>query len=247
MGSLAGVLTILMLLPAGLLWTEGRADGVLFEPSTIASNIAAKVLWHIIQEVGVLDSDISNPSPLKLDRNRQITQQISRLSNKLHESQISLTEILGHRMLDAVEDVSYRNRFNDKITRIVSILKRIDRLETKMNRLLREDSAVEQITLTQFAQATIDLSNPKSVLELLLELEMEITGDVGLIATEGQDIFSQLNLISACCEQSVRCPPQTKLQDHCATVSFTTHAHIHKPIDPPCIGLRVSLDLQAPQ
>lgn len=176
--------------------TWGKAQGELFSPAMIASSIASKVLWRIVLDVGLLESGINQSNPLNLDRSLQIMHQISTLSNELRESQASMTEILGHRMYDVVENFSYRNRFADRLNSISRIMSRIDRLELRMNKVLQEDSPVEQLTLTQFAQATIDLSNPSSVIEQLHKLETEVTGSsFGLVMAEGQDIFTQLNMV----------------------------------------------------
>ncbi|XP_049278953.1 uncharacterized protein LOC125761642 isoform X2 [Anopheles funestus] len=197
MRSLVRALTILVVLPAGLMSTWGKAQGELFSPAMIASSIASKVLWRIVLDVGLLESGINQSNPLNLDRSLQIMHQISTLSNELRESQASMTEILGHRMCDVVENFSYRNRFADRLNSISRIMSRIDRLELRMNKVLQEDSPVEQLTLTQFAQATIDLSNPSSVIEQLHKLETEVTGSsFGLVMAEGQDIFTQLNMMA---------------------------------------------------
>ncbi|XP_052901170.1 uncharacterized protein LOC128307398 isoform X2 [Anopheles moucheti] len=194
--SMARTLTLLVFLPMGFMISE--AQGKLFNPGIILNNVAYRVLWQAVLELEKSESGMNVSKPFYLDKEYLIMQKLSTLSNEIRESQAAMTEVLGHRVHDVVDHVSSRNRFEDRLNRISSIIKRIDRLEINMNKLLREDYAVEQLTLAQFAQVTIDLSNPISVIELLHQLEMEITGsNIGLGNYEGKDIFTQINQMAS--------------------------------------------------
>ncbi|XP_035909015.1 uncharacterized protein LOC118510803 isoform X1 [Anopheles stephensi] len=195
---LVTVVTVLVFLPAGWTGTWGHAQADLINPAMIASNIASKLLWRIVLEVGLLEYGTNQSNPFNLDQNLRTLQQIKELSNELRTSHITMTEILGRRMQDVVEDVSNRNRFIDRLERLYAIVRLIERRETKMNALLNVDAGYETLTLSQFAEATIDVSRTNSVIELLDELEMIVTGSNVVLVSSGQrDIFAQLNVAAS--------------------------------------------------
>uniref|UniRef100_A0A182N8H5 Uncharacterized protein n=1 Tax=Anopheles dirus TaxID=7168 RepID=A0A182N8H5_9DIPT len=188
-------LLLLLLVMAGTAWTWNPLKGELVSPAMIVNNLASKLIWRIALEVGLLELSGNQTNPLNMDQNLAIIQQIHKLSDELHNSQISMTEILSQRMHDVVEGAHQRNRFIGRLERLYALVRLVERRERSMNELLREGAPrVEQLTLTQFALAAIDVSKTDSVIELMHELEMLVTGSNLVSLPPGrQDIFSQLN------------------------------------------------------
>uniref|UniRef100_A0A182SZ06 Uncharacterized protein n=1 Tax=Anopheles maculatus TaxID=74869 RepID=A0A182SZ06_9DIPT len=191
---LVTVVTLLVFLPSGWTGKRGHAATALISPAMIVNNIASKLLLHIVLEVGLLEFRANQTNPLNLDQNLRTLKQINTLSNEWRTAHITMTEILGRRVHDVVEDVSNQNRFIDRLERLYAIVRRIERRDTKMNQMLNVDVDFENLTLYQFAEATIDVSRTNSVIELMDELEMIVTGsNLVMVSSGGRDIFSQLN------------------------------------------------------
>uniref|UniRef100_A0A182KDM9 Secreted protein n=1 Tax=Anopheles christyi TaxID=43041 RepID=A0A182KDM9_9DIPT len=189
------VTVLLMLVPVGL-WTPAscQVEGQLINPGWIVLSEASKALLRIAFEVAEVQLGDNKPEPLNLNQDRRILHTIHTLSAEMRESQVSMTEILGQRMQDVVESFGNRNRFIERLEKLYTILRLIERREASMYMLLRTDLPVEQLTLTQFAAAVVDVSKSDSVIELLHNLEMVVTGsNLALLPSGQQDIFAQLN------------------------------------------------------
>lgn len=65
-----------------------------------------------------------------------------------------------------------------------------------MQAMLTASEAVEQLTLNQFALATVDLSKTDSIIELLHRIETLVTGEHLVMPPDQRDIFYQMNEVS---------------------------------------------------
>uniref|UniRef100_A0A182QRI8 Uncharacterized protein n=1 Tax=Anopheles farauti TaxID=69004 RepID=A0A182QRI8_9DIPT len=190
---------LMTLLMVGTVWTWNPLSNIAPSPAMIVSNIASKIIWRIALEVGLFEFSANQTNPVTIDKNLAILQQIHKLSNELQASQITMTDILTQRMHDVVDSGHTRNRFIERLERLFALVRLIERRERSMNELVRPDALVEELTLMQFALAAIDVSKTDSVIELLHELEMLVTGSNLVSLPPGrQDIFSQLNETRFC-------------------------------------------------
>ncbi|XP_040174781.1 uncharacterized protein LOC120906811 isoform X2 [Anopheles arabiensis] len=180
------VLLVLVLAPAG--------HGVAIGPGWLALSETTKVLLRIAVDVAEMQLGDSKPSPISFNQDLRIMHTIQTLSAEMRESQTAMVDILGQRVHDVIESFGHRNRLVERLEKLYMIVRLVERREASMYQLLRTDTPVEQLTLTQFAQATVDVSKSDSVIELLHNLELLVTGSTQVLLPPGrQDIFSQLN------------------------------------------------------
>ncbi|XP_041782556.1 uncharacterized protein LOC121599056 isoform X2 [Anopheles merus] len=187
MKMLLPVVTVLLALaPAG--------HGVAIGPGWLALSETTKVLLRIAVDVAEMQLGDSKPSPINFNQDLRIMHTIQTLSAEMRESQTAMVDILGQRVHDVIESFGHRNRLVERLEKLYMIVRLVERREASMYQLLRTDTPVEQLTLTQFAQATVDVSKSDSVIELLHNLELLVTGSTQVLLPPGrQDIFSQLN------------------------------------------------------
>ncbi|KFB41985.1 AGAP000385-PC-like protein [Anopheles sinensis] len=184
-------------LPAALLLLLlGFAPLATVRPGAAASAIGLltemtiKILPRIIANM----EDANNVSlPFVMNENKLILKRLNDLSLQLMDGQASMVANIQHYTAEVVHMSSVQNRFIERIESLYALIGIIARRERTMNALLQSTDPHEPLTLTQFALATVDMSNRDSVIELMHRIETLVLGDHLIsLPVDKQNIFVQL-------------------------------------------------------
>ncbi|XP_050082279.1 uncharacterized protein LOC126569322 isoform X1 [Anopheles aquasalis] len=146
--------------------------------------------WDLLEDVGNVTL------PFQKNRDKKILQRINALASQISTSQVSLSDDFRRYVEDAVLRSADRNKFIARLERLHESIGWIKRREETMQTMLAASESVEQLTLNQFALATVDLSKSDSIIELLHRIETLVTGEHLVIPPNQRDIFYQMNEVA---------------------------------------------------
>ncbi|XP_052865391.1 uncharacterized protein LOC128271786 [Anopheles cruzii] len=161
-------------------------------------------VFHLGKEVvsGIIDAwdlleNVDNMTlPFQKNRDKKILQRINVLSSQISASQASMSDDFRQYVQNAILLSTYREKFIARFERLHQRIGALNRRERTMNAMLEASEAVEQLTLTQFALATVDLSKTDNVIDLLHGIEELVSGEHLVLPPGQQDIFYQINEVA---------------------------------------------------
>uniref|UniRef100_A0A2M4A7E9 Putative secreted protein n=2 Tax=Anopheles triannulatus TaxID=58253 RepID=A0A2M4A7E9_9DIPT len=146
--------------------------------------------WDLLEDVGNVTL------PFQKNRDKKILQRINALASQISMSQISMSDDFRRYVEEAVLHSAERNKFIARLERLHESIAWIKRREETMQVMLAANDSVEQLTLNQFALATVDLSKTDSIIELLHRIETLVTGEHLVMPSHQRDIFYQMNEVA---------------------------------------------------
>ncbi|XP_049536714.1 uncharacterized protein LOC125951746 isoform X1 [Anopheles darlingi] len=146
--------------------------------------------WDLLEDVGNVTL------PFQKNRDKKILQRINALASQISMSQVSMSDDFRRYVEDAVMRSADRNKFITRLERLHEAIGWIKRREETMQAMLAANGSIEQLTLNQFALATVDLSKTDSIIELLHRIETLVTGEHLVMPSNQRDIFYQMNEVA---------------------------------------------------